>query len=98
MHADSAGGERHQSSYHKDRSDHGDLTDKPVVGPADHPKHEAAPDGEAQDKKDRGADEALRKRRKINPTVQGKPENYRHDDPADRVVDDGGRDDYLADG
>ena len=62
MHADRIGRQRHQSSYHQDRSDDGDLADKSVVRPADHPKHEAAADSEAEDQKDRRATEALGER------------------------------------
>src|SRR5215831_15447991 len=98
VYADRVGGQRHQSGDYQDRSDDGDLADKPVVGPADHPKHEAAPDGEAENEKDRGADQTLCEGRQINPAMQCEPQDYRHDDPTDRVVDDRGSDDHLADG
>ena len=52
----------------------GHLADKPVVRPTDHPKYQPPADSEAENEKDRGADEALRERRKINPAMQRQPE------------------------
>ena len=95
--ADRVGRQRHQPGYHQDRSNNRDITDKAVVRPADNPKYEAAPDRETQDEKDGGAEEALGEGREINATVERQPEDHRHYDPADRVVDDRGCDDHLAD-
>ena len=98
VHTDRVGGQRHQSGHYQYRGDDGNLADKPVIRPADHPKHEAAPNGEAEDEKDRGANEALREPGEINAAMQRQPEDHRHDDPTDRVVDDRGCDDHLTDG
>ena len=97
VYADRVGDQRHHPGCHQDRRDDRELAEEPVVRPADEPKHEAAADGEAENEKDRRAEEALGERGGVDPAVQCKPEGHGHDDPADRVVDDRSRDDHLAD-
>ena len=78
------------------RPDHRRLTDKLIVRTADRGGDDLTADGEAQSEEDHGPGEASGDGPEIDRAMERQAEGDCDDHPADRVVDDGGRDDHLT--
>ncbi|MET4767245.1 hypothetical protein ABH970_007617 [Bradyrhizobium ottawaense] len=97
VHADQMRDQRHHAHQEQDHRDDRGRADEIVVGPADQLEHQAAPDGEADGEEGERAQHGFRHRGDVHRTVRGQAEDDGDDDPADGVVDHGGRDDDLTD-
>ena len=96
MHANEFGRQRHDQHHQQDGGDDGHLDGHIVVGPADDARNQAAPDREAHREKYRRARQARADVRHAHRAVRRYARNNRDDDPGDRVIEDGGREDQLA--
>ena len=97
MHADQMRDHRHHAHQEQDHGDDGSGADEMVVGPADQPEGEPAADRKTHRQEGEGAEQRLADGIDVERALRGEAEDDGDDDPADGVVDDGSRDNDLAD-
>ena len=73
------------------------VADEDVVHPANDHENYASSDGQAQPHESECSEHALCNAHEIGAPLQGKTEDDGGDHPADGVIDDGRRENYLAD-
>ena len=87
MDADGVRHQRHDPGNKQDCGNDRQFADELVIGPTDQTEDQPTPNRETERQEYRDADQTLGNRGQIDPTVQCEPESDRHDNPADRVID-----------
>ena len=87
--------ERHPRHEEQDQSHDRGVAHEMIIRPADEGKDDAAPEREADDEKQDGAEDACADGIQIHAAARRQAQRHGDDDPADRVIDDGGGENDL---